>query len=397
MTHEPSTKISICIVGDAFADIFCFLNKPTSHSKKGEVVPMGGCVLVDQPLQTMPGGSGINTSTHLCSLLQDFVDKKSLDGLISSNWDIQLQTVLNPKDEHGTLLLDHAKKYNLPIINCHPDYCFNDSQNQENQNKTSPNHSSTPHVIVIVSPGERSFIAHLGCIAHFQAHQIDTQKLINSHDDVGIYPNNQSHHLHIHIAGYYNIQGFWNNALKQELKRVKTERSKLGPSYTTTISLTPQYDSLQEWDGGILSLLEYIDFLILSEDEAEGITTIKKKEWRKMAEHFYAYSPNTVAIVTLGAEGVIALSNGEVIHEEKSNVVDHVVDATGAGDAFAAGFVFGFLKGQYEENYDDKRSNIDNIKKGMRWGCATGAACVKVAGASVPASKYEIEHFLCIK
>ena len=54
--------------------------------------------------------------------------------------------------------------------------------------------------------------------------------------------------------------------------------------------------------------------------------------------------PGTVAVVTLGAEGVIAITpDGEVV--VKADHVERVEDTTGAGDLFAAGCLFGLTHG----------------------------------------------------
>jgi len=71
--------VKICVIGDAFVDIICVMNN-TEHEKR------------DQPVQILPGGSGLNTSSHLCLLITD-IDS-------SYTAEIELQTVLNEHDSH---------------------------------------------------------------------------------------------------------------------------------------------------------------------------------------------------------------------------------------------------------------------------------------------------------
>ncbi len=52
-----------------------------------------------------------------------------------------------------------------------------------------------------------------------------------------------------------------------------------------------------------------------------------------------------VAAITMGADGAMAIFNGEVI-SVPAFPVDKVVDATGAGDLFASGFLLGLARGQ---------------------------------------------------
>lgn len=401
-------SVHISIIGDAFADIFCFLSPPppksnslssssSSPSKTNDVVvPMGGCVLINQPLQTMAGGSGINTCTQLRFLLNHFAITDVCHNDDDDGWNLELQTVLNPNDEHGQMLINHAKKHNFDLITCpySPPTKTSSETDDENENNSK---IATPHVIVLVSPGERSFIAHLGCVEHFHAQNIQIDRLVHPSSTVPTKAHSdlQQHHLHMHIAGYYNIPGFWNNQLKDQLLHIISERQKR--QYTTTISLTPQYDSLQEWDGQILSLLECIDFLILSEEEAIEISKInyqsknESEKWNQMAKCYRSHSSKTFVIVTLGAKGAIALYEGRVIHTQPAHEIDitNVVDATGAGDAFAGGFVFGFLiyTSSCDSSSFEKIDNIQAVKRGMAWGCTMGAACVQIAGASVPPTK----------
>ncbi|WIJ25369.1 adenosine kinase [Devosia sp. RR2S18] len=52
-----------------------------------------------------------------------------------------------------------------------------------------------------------------------------------------------------------------------------------------------------------------------------------------------------LAAITMGADGAMAIHNGEVI-SVPAFPVDKVVDATGAGDLFASGFLLGIARGQ---------------------------------------------------
>ncbi len=51
----------------------------------------------------------------------------------------------------------------------------------------------------------------------------------------------------------------------------------------------------------------------------------------------------TLAAVTMGADGAMAITNGEIV-SVPANAVPEVIDATGAGDLFAAGFLLGLSR-----------------------------------------------------
>ena len=50
-----------------------------------------------------------------------------------------------------------------------------------------------------------------------------------------------------------------------------------------------------------------------------------------------------LTVCTIGAEGCLVISEGEVLHVP-ARAVDKVLDTTGAGDLFAAGFLFGYTR-----------------------------------------------------
>jgi sugar/nucleoside kinase (ribokinase family) len=75
---------------------------------------------------------------------------------------------------------------------------------------------------------------------------------------------------------------------------------------------------------------------------------------------FSAIPDDAIAIVTAGAEGVAVYSSGECEHYPA--VPATAVDATGAGDAFAAGFLWELGQG---------RTLAEGVKLGLDWAAST--------------------------
>jgi len=74
--------------------------------------------------------------------------------------------------------------------------------------------------------------------------------------------------------------------------------------------------------------------------EAECMTGAQSAE--EAARRLAAFLP--VAVVKVGERGVLACQDGELISVQ-AFPIQKVVDTTGAGDAFNAGFIYGTLKG----------------------------------------------------
>jgi sugar/nucleoside kinase (ribokinase family) len=74
-----------------------------------------------------------------------------------------------------------------------------------------------------------------------------------------------------------------------------------------------------------------------------------------------------VAAITMGAEGAMAIRNGEVVSVPAFGVAQ-VVDATGAGDLFASGFLLGVARGQ-------------EMEEALKLGCLCASEVISHVGA----------------
>jgi sugar/nucleoside kinase (ribokinase family) len=371
--------LSIEIIGDAFADIYCYLD--------ADMPKHGGDSRLREPIHTVAGGSGLNTATHLSSLLGQFWRNESADKPRTST--VSLQTVVNENDEHGRLITSHCRLHQLALINrrisSYPSCFFGTDDAAFHSQKGD---KSTGHCAVIVSNGDRSFMTHLGCMEDFRGSNI----LANFLDrDKG---NANGAHQHAHIAGYYNIPGFWDGELACKLAEMRVTQAKT--RQRMTISLVPQQDASNRWEGGLFDVLKYVDFLILSEVEAQHITRYqcggnKSDFFHHVADFSFFKDSQTYIIVTLQSEGAVAFYRGEIIHRQRTSPeVDHPIDPTGAGDAFAAGFLHGFLR----QHAGCDEISTEAVKEGMCWACAAGTSSIMVRGASVPSRKECIERIL---
>lgn len=120
------------------------------------------------------------------------------------------------------------------------------------------------------------------------------------------------------------------------------------------------------FESQILDLpLEDTDYLIFNEVEGKMLAHFKEPEL--ILKTLHKRYPNTVLVMTLGADGVMAQADN-VTYEIPSHKVQ-VVDTTAAGDAFSGYFLAGIQKGL---------SVIDALEMAN----AAGALTVTKAGAS---------------
>jgi sulfofructose kinase len=103
----------------------------------------------------------------------------------------------------------------------------------------------------------------------------------------------------------------------------------------------PVIADLDELYPGVETLLEHIDYLIASRDFPCRLMQEPRLEdaLRSMHRRFGC----TLAAATLGEEGVLAFDGTSLHHAPAFNVP--VVDTTGAGDIFHAGFIYALMQG----------------------------------------------------
>ena len=103
----------------------------------------------------------------------------------------------------------------------------------------------------------------------------------------------------------------------------------------------PVIADLDETYPGVDDLIENIDYLIVSRDFPGRLTGEQNLEWalRRMQQRYGC----TVTAATLGQDGVLAWDGKRTYLHPAYRVT--VVDTTGAGDIFHAGFIYGLLQG----------------------------------------------------
>lgn len=203
--------------------------------------------------------------------------------------------------------------------------------------------ANTSMTFVMIAPdGERTFLHYIGANATISEKDINYDLIKESKI--------------LHVAGTFLMPGFDGEPTARVLKKAK----EIG----VTTSLDTAWDSQGKWLELIEPCLEYIDIFLPSIDEASMISGKDKPE--KIANFFLDYGISTVGL-KMGLNGSYVRTKDTELRVPAYKV--ETVDATGAGDAFVAGFLAGVVM-DWELERTTKLAN------------ATGATCVTAIGTT---------------
>lgn len=170
--------------------------------------------------------------------------------------------------------------------------------------------------VVLSRPDDRGTYTAPGAIADLRASDVDRALLAGTR--------------HVHVASH-----FLQDALRPGLPALLSEARSSG----ATTSVDPNWDPAESWDAGLLELLPRLDLFLPNAAEATRIAGVEDLD--EAVRDLAARGP-TVA-VKLGGGGALVRRGDELVRA--AGVEVEVVDTTGAGDAFDAGFVLGTLEG----------------------------------------------------
>ncbi|MCA9016112.1 MAG: carbohydrate kinase family protein [Planctomycetaceae bacterium] len=144
---------------------------------------------------------------------------------------------------------------------------------------------------------------------------------------------------------------------------------------TTVLDVvTPKPDDYWKMLKPVLPLSDYF---LPNNDEGELITG--ESDPIAQARAFKAAGAKTV-IITCGGEGSILMDDQKTVQSAVYPV--NLVDGTGSGDAFVAGFIHGLLEGASPEEC-------------LRFGSALGHSCVRATGATAGIfTRTELNQFI---
>ena len=192
--------------------------------------------------------------------------------------------------------------------------------------------------VILSRPEDRAILTHAGTMPLLRIEQIDESLLSKAR--------------HLHVSSYFLL-----DELRPELPGLFARAKELG----LTTSLDTNWDPTEQWHTA--SIMPYVDLFLPNEQEVLFIG----------GEQSFPASVDALAqrvpilAVKLGAKGGLARQKDRIVRWPALPV--EVVDTTGAGDSFNAGFLFGYL-------------NDYTLDKSLALACACGSLSTRASGGT---------------
>jgi 2-dehydro-3-deoxygluconokinase len=134
-------------------------------------------------------------------------------------------------------------------------------------------------------------------------------------------------------------------ALSDSCRQTVFQAAEIARAAGVTVVLDPNYRS-KLWDADtfkrvVRDLATRCDVLLPGLEEAALLTG--ESDPQLAAQQLRALGPSTI-VVKVGADGALAVTDDQIVHSSAAKL-ERIIDPVGAGDAFAAGFLAGLLRG----------------------------------------------------
>ena len=199
-------------------------------------------------------------------------------------------------------------------------------------------------IIIDKNNGERTIFSNHGASKKFA---VDNAK-INGYDWIFI----------------GDLSGNWKENLETILKS-KEDRTK--------VAFNPRQQMLHDDSAYTLDILSYCDVVFLNKDEATELVSATGKSYSKDELDDERFLLETLRngkssiVITDGDRGAWALNEKQELLHADSILTKDILDTTGAGDAFASGFLAAHIKGK-------------SINDSLKWGIANSSSSIKKYG-----------------
>jgi len=203
---------------------------------------------------------------------------------------------------------------------------------------------STGGSIILITPdSERTMCTYLGISSHLSESDINENNILDN--------------KLIFLEGYLWDKGISEKMFKYAINLAKKNKVKIAMSLSDIFCVTRHKEDFYKL------LKNDLDILIGNENEINELTSRKNL----LDSISQLKELNKLIVITRGESGSLAIKNNEIIKCD-STKVDKILDLTGAGDLFAAGFL---------KEYLDK----SDIKKCLMTGSTLASKIIQKIGA----------------
>jgi sugar/nucleoside kinase (ribokinase family) len=198
---------------------------------------------------------------------------------------------------------------------------------------------TTTGITVSISSGpDRALVTCLGAIAELAAEDVPDAAFEGP--------------SHLHVAGFF---------LQTRLRAGLPELFRRAHRRGLTTSLDTGHDPKGEWRGGLAEALEEADLFFPNQEEIRAISG------RDDLEEALRSFGSTRVVAKLGPSGAAVLDGGSLVRVPAPDV--QVVDTTGAGDSFDAGFLHAWIRER-------------PLEECLRYGAAAGSLSTRALGGT---------------
>ena len=178
--------------------------------------------------------------------------------------------------------------------------------------------AGTGRCLILVTPdAEKTMCTNLGIGALLEPSDVDRDSIAAARV--------------VYLEGYLYGERHTDRAVEEILRLARSSDTKVALSLSDPAWVDMNAQHFER-------ILDQVDLLFANEEEARRMAGVENTE---DAAESLARRCATVA-VTLGSEGSLVLTGGKAVRVPAAPI-EHVIDTTGAGDSYAAGFLYGFV------------------------------------------------------
>ncbi len=189
--------------------------------------------------------------------------------------------------------------------------------------KILSNQKTASSFILVTPDAQRTMLTHLGCAS----------KIEESHFNQKDFSNAKI----LYIEGYLWDASQTILALKKSIDLAKKNNVKIAFSLSDSFCVDRHHQDF-------LNLIKNdVDILFANEAEALKLAQLESFNQENILQFFIKLNPNIIVALTRSEKGCIIIDKDKIL-EISTKKVEKIVDTTGAGDNFASGFLFYFVR-----------------------------------------------------